>query len=195
MPKSVIPGSCTPWQGTATNTYHWLQSCKAVAGIIHILHILQMMKGVDAEQVERIFNSCDKTSRGKISEQDLRHALRKAKQPWMSTLFSTRFLTGINVKSSDERNELFSEAMGNLVYCSTQSYINRESRHSPLPKVWRHSTGNFRHLVFVYFFARCPFPRILGVAHLRPEGRVASLHTRSAASAPSVCPSVSRSAA
>ena len=40
-----------------------------------------MMKGVDAEQVERIFNSCDKTSRGKISEQDLRHALRKAKQP------------------------------------------------------------------------------------------------------------------
>ena len=25
------------WQGTSKNTYHWLQSCKAVASIIHIL--------------------------------------------------------------------------------------------------------------------------------------------------------------
>ena len=40
----------------------------------------QMMKGVDPEQVERIFNSCAKSSRGEISKDDLRHALEKAKQ-------------------------------------------------------------------------------------------------------------------
>ena len=39
-----------------------------------------MMRGVDPEQVERIFNSCAKTTRGKISREDLRHALEKAKQ-------------------------------------------------------------------------------------------------------------------
>ncbi len=39
-----------------------------------------MMKGVDPAQTERIFQACDRSSRGKITLEELQRAMEKGKR-------------------------------------------------------------------------------------------------------------------